>query len=137
MIANNENILSLDVGERRIGLARVNLQVKLPQPIGILENNDYFTKELQKVISEYNVSALVVGLPRSLNGEETAQSKYVRQFCVQKLKDLNISVIFQDETLSTRAAEERLSQEGLKSTKTDAMAAAIILEDYLRGKREL
>jgi putative Holliday junction resolvase len=137
MTANNENILGLDIGERRIGLARVNLEVKLPQPLGFLENNGSFIKELKKIVLKFNISTLVVGLPRNLDGEETAQTKYVKNFCDKKLKDLNITIALQDETLSTRVAQERLSQEGIKTNKTDAMAAAIILEDYLSSQREL
>jgi putative Holliday junction resolvase len=127
------NILGLDIGGRRIGVARVNMQVKLPQPLGALINNKSFIDELKKIIAEYDIDTLVVGLPRNLNGEETAQSKSVREFCEQNLKVLDLPIILQDETLTTNEAEKRLKSEGLELANADAVAAVVILEDYIKG----
>ena len=120
------NILALDIGEKRIGVARANLIAKLPKPLVTLQNNDSFISELDSLIKEWDVGELVVGLPRNLKGEETSQSRYTIDFIKAKLA--NYTVIVQDETLSTKTAIARGVDE---VTGVDAAAACIILEDYL------
>ena len=65
-----------------------------------------------------------------MRGEETAQTKYVRDYVGDHLLSLNLPIVFQDETLSSKAAEARLGN-GYKKTDIDAVAAVVILEDYL------
>lgn len=120
------NILALDIGEKRIGVARVNLIARLPKPLTTLANSDDFISELDDLIKEWDTDLLVVGLPRNLKGEETAQSQYTKDFIAKKLQKYKVAI--QDETLSTKAAIDR----GVDSdTGVDAGAACIILEDYL------
>jgi putative holliday junction resolvase len=133
MHRNYNNVLALDVGERRIGLARVNMQVKLPCGLNTLANDEDFVAKLKSFISEYSIEAIVVGLPRNLKGEETAQSKYVREFTNQSLKPLDVPIIFQDETLTSKEAEYRLSGKINQKADIDREAAIIILEDYIKG----
>ena len=78
------NLLALDIGGKRIGVARVNLVARLPEALATLLNDQYFITHLQTMIDEYEIDGLVVGLPRNLQGEETAQSHYVRDFCAAK-----------------------------------------------------
>ena len=125
------NLLGLDIGEKKIGLARVNLIARLPQPLAVLKNDSSFLSKLDSLIAAHDTQALIVGLPRNLKGEETAQSVYIRDFVSKNLADYFI--IWQDETLSTVAAESKLAQYGVKDKPDmlDAVAACIILEDYL------
>jgi putative Holliday junction resolvase len=125
------NVLGLDIGEGKTGVARVNMIARLPQVVATLKNDNNFIPEITKIIKEENIDAMVVGLPRNMNGEETAQTKYVRDYVENYLKSLNLPIIFQDETLSSKAAEVRLAGSGYKKTDIDAMAAVVILEDYL------
>ena len=104
---------------------------RLPQVVTTLKNDNNFIPEITKIIKEENIDAMVVGLPRNMNGEETAQTKYVRDYVENYLKSLKLPIIFQDETLSSKAAEVRLAGSGYKKTDIDAMAAVVILEDYL------
>lgn len=132
MVINNA--LGLDIGEKRIGVARVNMIARVPEPLATLANDDSFAVRLEQLIGEYDPDVLVVGLPRNLNGQETAQSAYVKAFSQEKLIYCKVPIVFQDETLSSRAAEERLQEGGSgKKADIDAMAAAIILEDYLKS----
>lgn len=125
------NILGLDIGKKRIGVARVNMVAKLPQPIGTIANDASFLGILGDLIKTYEIDTIVVGLPRSLDGNETDQSKYTRDFA-RNMTEFNLPVIFQDETLSSVEAESRLSgRRAYEKSKIDAMAAAVILEDYL------
>ena len=125
------NVLGLDIGESKTGVARVNRIARLPQVVTTLKNDNNFIPEITKIIKEENIDAMVVGLPRNMNGEETAQTKYVRDYVENYLKSLKLPIIFQDETLSSKAAEVRLAGSGYKKTDIDAMAAVVILEDYL------
>jgi putative Holliday junction resolvase len=125
------NVLGLDIGESKTGVARVNMIARLPQVVATLKNDNNFITEITKIIKEENIDAMVVGLPRNMNGEETAQTKYVRDYVDNYLKSLNLPIFFQDETLSSKAAEVRLAGSGYKKTDIDSMAAVVILEDYL------
>jgi len=129
------NLLGLDVGEKRIGVARVSMLARLPQPLDTLNNDDQFTNRLNQLIDSYQIDSLIVGLPRNLNGEETKQSTYVRDFCENKLKSLDLQIFFQDETLSSHEAELRLNsvKKHYKKSDIDSVAAVVILEDYLQG----
>jgi len=125
------NLLGLDVGEKNIGVARVNLIAKIPEPLAVLANNSSFSANLSKVVQEYSIDSIVVGLPRSLSGEETDQSKYVRDFVATNLSQYQF--VWQDETLSTVNAQSRMKQMGFEKQPAmlDSVAACIILEDYI------
>ncbi len=124
------NILALDIGQKRIGVARANSIAKLAEPLTVLENNENFVENLKKIIQEHDISLIIIGLPRSLDGNETAQSAYTRKFVSDNFQDMNVQ--FQDETLSSVEAEKRLKSYGLENRPNmlDAVAACIILEDY-------
>ncbi len=124
------NILGLDIGEKRIGVARANSLAKLTEPLIVLENKEDFMQKLQDIMQEHDISLVIIGLPRSLEGNETEQSAYTRRFVSDNFQD--IPVKFQDETLSSVEAEKRLKSFGLENRPDmlDAVAACIILEDY-------
>lgn len=124
------NILSLDVGERRVGVAIASLVARLPRPLTTLDNTEDIWQDIAKLIVDEDASTLVVGLPRNLSGDETAQTKYVRDFAA---KIEGIEIIFQDEALTSQKAETELAGRGKPFAKgdIDALAATYILEDYL------
>ena len=130
MVINS--VLGLDVGEKRVGVARVNLIAKIPEPLATLSNDTDFNAKLAAIIQEHSPDAIVVGLPRNMSGEETAQSAYVRQFTNEHLMQYKLPVIFQDETLSSVEAENRLGAAAAQKGAVDAVAASVILEDYLQ-----
>jgi putative Holliday junction resolvase len=123
------NALGLDVGMARIGVARINSIAQISEPLVVLNNDDNFVGHLQKLISEYSVDLIVVGLPRNMQGEKTEQTRYVEQFTENLSKHLSLRIIMQDETLSTVAASERVTDK--TRFMEDAHAAAIILEDFI------
>ena len=125
------SVLGIDVGEKRVGIARVHMIARIPEALGALINDESFSGALQALIDEYQPDVLVVGLPRSLEGNETAQTAYVRAFSQERLVSYNLPIVFQDETLSSRVAEERLKGTPHAKGDIDAQAAVVILEDYL------
>jgi putative Holliday junction resolvase len=127
-----KKLLGLDVGTVRIGaaLADADLRIAIPQET-IAVNGDELT-QLARLVVDNDIDTIVVGYPRNQAGEPTAQTALVEAFA-QNLTDMAPRLEFQDESLSSVTAEQRLKQRGQPYTKSDvdAEAAAIILQDYL------
>lgn len=121
-------ILAIDYGAKRIGLARAEEGVKVAMPWRVLERDHLSPVELirQLVVAE-GFTDLVVGLPRSLEGNETEQTSTVRQFA-HDLETLGLPVILQDEALTSQTVPARPGQPN------DDVAAAQILQDYLDAR---
>ena len=140
--------LALDVGEKRVGIATSDpLGVGVwPQKTFYRQGTDQDFEKLAELIEEQGLQALVVGLPLNMNESEGPQAKKVRQF-IEKLqiqmkqRNLTLPVYWQDERLTSWAAEEKLVEKGIRGKKkkeeVDSMAACLILEDYLRSKGKL
>ncbi len=127
------NILALDVGERRIGVALANTLAKLPSPLTTIANNQETWQNLRSLIDEHGVTHLVVGLPRNLSGDDTAQTAYCREFAETLKEKFSLDVTLQDEALTSHKAEEELKSRktGFDKAAVDALAATYILDDYL------
>lgn len=128
--------LGVDVGTKRIGLARVNKVARLPEPICTIANDDLVVEKIHVIAQEYNSDRLVVGLPRNLSGEDTKQTVFSREFA-DKLNMLGIKITLQDEALSSKQAE-KLIREGIfrinargEKVGVDEVAACIILNDFI------
>ncbi len=123
------NAIGLDVGAVRIGVARINSIAQIAEPLVVLQNDDTVHDQINKLTIEYSADLIVVGLPRNMSGETTKQTEYVRDFVEELEKCTTVTVVFQDETLSTVVASQRTTSK----TKNieDAVAAAVILEDFL------
>jgi putative Holliday junction resolvase len=132
-MTNNGYILALDVGEKRIGAALASPVAKLARPIKVIQNSDNVWEQLTELINEENIGLVIVGLPRSLEGNDTAQTTYVRDFAKKLTEDTGLEVVFQDEALTSHQAEEELRANGRSYEKSDidTLAATYILEDYL------
>ena len=130
--------LALDVGSSRIGVAIASLSFKLPRPLCTLANDDDFIARLKRLIETEAIGVLVVGLPRGLEGQETGQTKYVRDFVDQLKTHIELPIRLQDEALSSSRAEAELTARGKIYQKgdIDALAATYILEDYLLEPKE-
>jgi putative Holliday junction resolvase len=126
---------SLDVGEVRIGIASTPKGVQLAQPRGVIINDEHVVQSILEFIANEQAEVLVVGLPRGLQGQETAQTKYVRDFVLNLQKEVTVPVVLQDEALTSHHAEEELESRGKPYDKgdVDALSACYILDDYLKG----
>lgn len=126
------NLLALDVGEKRIGVARVSMLARLPEPLPALSNDNSTRASLLALLDEYDIDHLIVGLPRNMQGEETAQSAIVRTFCANIVADIGIPYSYRDETLTSVVATERLGED-LRDGRVDSEAARLLLEDYVES----
>ncbi len=130
----HSSLLALDVGERRIGVAIASIIARLPRPLTTLANDGKFADELSRLLADNDAATLVVGLPRGLDGQHTAQTQYVESF----IEGLNLkpqaAVYWQDEALTSRKAEAELDKRGKPYAKgdIDSLSATYILEDFLR-----
>ena len=129
-------VLGLDVGEKRIGIAQADSATKIAVPIGYIAVDGTEWEEIRQFSMRFNTKRFVVGLPRSNDGNETAQSQYVRNFVARLAKELpGVQVRFQDESLTSVVAEERLRsrRRAYEKGEIDAEAASIILQDFLES----
>ena len=136
-------IVGLDIGERRIGVAVSDVTRTLARPLGVLRPKGLDIDALEIVVNEIarlgaeedGVGAIVVGLPRRLNGMPTDMTPRVEQFARKLIERTSLPVSLQDERLSSREAESRLALRDKdwrsRKARLDAAAAEIILQDYL------
>lgn len=130
---SESSIVALDVGDVRIGLARAYQDLALASPLTWLPRDEHIFAALQEVFQEHQASAIVVGLPRNLNGEDTNQTRAVRQFVEQLKPHVDVPVYWQDEALTSRKAEDELQARNKPFDKgdIDVLAACFILEDFI------
>ncbi len=129
-------IIGLDVGEKRIGVAKADSTTRIAVPVGFINVDGSEWEEIARIARINSTNFFIIGMPRSNEGNETAQSLYVRNFVKtlsEKMPEARLK--FQDESLTSVMAEERLKQGKKKYEKgdIDAEAASIILQDFLES----
>ena len=130
-MAAKKNILALDVGDRRVGVALADSQIKIAVPYGYLERSDKIIQQITELMLDHDINTLVIGYPRNQSGEATKQTESVEQFAKELAEiEIDADLVFQDESLSSVEAERRLGRVKDKG-EIDAEAASIILQDYL------
>ena len=131
-MSHSLSLLSLDVGEKRIGTALADTAVRIAVPYDTIIVDGTELEQIAKLIGLESVDIVVIGYPRNQSGEATAQTAYAEAFA-EKLEGIGPKIVFQDESLTSVMAEDRLKQMGKPYEKgdIDMMAASIILQDYL------
>ena len=134
---SSKNFLALDVGSRRIGLAMADSQVNISVPFGWLENSENIVPALTELVLRHDIDTIVVGYPRNQSGEPTKQTEFVEEF-VKQFEDIELDteIVFQDESLTSVQAEQRLGNKIKDKGEIDAEAASIILQDFLEENYE-
>ncbi|MBR3180031.1 endolytic transglycosylase MltG [Candidatus Saccharibacteria bacterium] len=129
-------VLGLDVGEKRIGVAKADSDTRIAVPLTTIEVDGNEWQEIARLTSTQNTTFFVVGMPRSNEGNQTQQSLYVRNFAKTLIEKLpGAKIRFQDESLTSVEAENRLKarKKPYEKADIDAEAAAIILQDFLES----
>ena len=134
-------VLGLDVGSRRIGIA-------VSDPLGITaqgldtlqrRNKRQDLAALERVIREYQVTEIVVGLPLRMSGDEGTQSDKMQVFAEDLRKRFRMPVHLWDERLTSAEANRLLRETELSIEKrakaVDRMAAILILQGWMEGSR--
>ncbi len=127
-------LLGLDVGERRIGVAMSDDEGYLASPLEIITRRDaaHDFGRVADLARQHAVVGLVVGLPRTVQGEIGPQARRVQRWVERLQPHLDVPVIYADERYSTAEAARRVAASGRRApAHLDAAAAAVILQDYL------
>jgi putative Holliday junction resolvase len=152
-------ILGIDYGRARIGLAIADAEAALPRPLDTLErvNRNEDMRRLREIIREHGVKQIVVGLPLRLDGTRGEMAEEAQRFAERVRKQFGVSVEMVDERLTSWEAERLLEEQSgrtmrkslpahvspshaqktkkVDGTRTvDAMAAAVILKEYLAAR---
>ncbi|MDB5182464.1 MAG: Holliday junction resolvase YqgF [Candidatus Saccharibacteria bacterium] len=134
-MATTRNVIGLDVGDRRVGVAIASLEARMASPLLTIDRqvSDDIFLEISELLKKHDAEVVVVGLPRDMEGRETAQTRSARDFAATLEKSCGLPVHMQDEAATSIAAEETLKELGKPYQKgdIDKYAAAIILDDWL------
>lgn len=134
-MTKTKQLLGLDVGTSRIGVAMGDAGVRIAIPHDFITVNGKEVEEIARIAIQNDISTIVVGYPRNQSGEPTAQTQLVEEFA-SRLKDFDADIEFQDESLTSVMAEKRLIERGQPYSKgdIDSEAAVIILQDYMEQR---
>ncbi len=132
-------LIGLDIGERRIGVAFGDTELRLATPVGVLERKTIAddARALAHYLREYDAERWIVGLPRNMDDSQGFQAEAVIRYAEQLANIVNVRPTFWDERLTTLEATRRLQSTAPRHPKRkaratlDALAAAVILQDYL------
>ncbi len=138
--------LGVDYGERRIGLALSDATGLLASPWKTIANDANVGAAAQRIALEIDalaaesdgLDAIVIGLPRRLSGEPNQQTPRVQKLAQLLADRVSITIALQDERLTSHAADELLAERERdwrkRKRQVDAVAAALILQDYLDAR---
>ena len=119
------NILSIDYGERYLGLAVRTDKTTIPIPVTVIDSKKQnVLKAINEYIENYNVSTIVIGYPIGLNNSENRMTNLVNSF-VEELLNLNVQVHKIDERLSSKLFKNN------ENDRIDDLSALEILESYI------
>ena len=136
----NERIVALDIGDVRIGVAVSDSTRTIASPVEVITRVGWGpdTRKILEICRRFDTTLVVSGLPLNMDGSEGFQAGKVRDLCRQ-LTQAGLTVFFQDERLTTVTAEEALLEGSLsrkeRKTKVDKVAAALILEQWLKENK--
>ncbi|MCF7906847.1 Holliday junction resolvase RuvX [Patescibacteria group bacterium] len=121
-------LLSIDYGEKYIGLALASPEVSIATPYKtIIKKDSSWWQELREVILKEKISKIIIGYPLGLNSDSSEQTEKIKTFFKKCQQNFALPVFLFDERMTTKMAKK------LSSVKKEnhAIAASIILQDYL------
>lgn len=132
------NILGIDYGTKRIGIALGDSKAKMAFPFGVVENKNkkYVFDKIREICTKEGIKKIIVGLPVSLKGEKGGKKydeviKFVndlKEACREEDKE----IITEDERFTTKMVESmQREMNGVQIASKDAVAAMLILQGYL------
>lgn len=102
-------LIGLDVGTKRIGVAKADSAVRIAVPYAAIEVDGTEFDKIASLARAWDINSFVIGLPRNAQGQETEQSQYSRRFAAALKQAIpSAKICFQDESLTSVEAEKRL-----------------------------
>lgn len=131
--------IGIDLGSKTVGISLSDTSRIIASPIGTFEIEENNLNEALKLVVDYikknNVSTIVLGLPKNMDGSIGFQGEYCLEFKKMLEDATKLEVVLIDERLTTVIAHKTLKEAKMKSqkrkTKVDKLAASIILQAYL------
>lgn len=142
-LPKNTRLLGLDVGEKRIGLAVSDAMRHIGSPHSTLtrQGKKKDIPALRRLMEEYNIGGIVVGLPKNMDGSEGTSCEEVRRFVGHLEKAVATPIYLQDERLSTAAVNRAMKEAEMNRKKRasldDQLAASYILQGVLDALKYL
>lgn len=130
-------LLSLDIGDKRIGVATTDPLSKIVYGLTIIErkNRDRDLQEIKRLVDAYGIEKIVVGVPLTDDNRVSKQGEKIMRFASRLAKKVPIPVVFWDERFSSREAAEILVNRGNSMDDSiDRVAASVILQRYIDAK---
>ena len=128
-MASNRSLLGLDVGQAWIGVARASTAAGLAEPLKPIKTETAID-EIKQLAAEHHVDLIILGLPRNLDGQETGQTHWTRQWAKQLQAEINLPIDWIDEALTSHKPDLRSQNSDLREN-THSQAAARILQDWV------
>lgn len=123
------NLLGIDFGLKRIGLAWGDSETGLVEPLGVINRSPKLLPRLVKICQTHKIEKIVVGLP------DGKLKPIIKDFALELKEMTNLPVALQDESLTSQKALAMMIETGkskkARQTEKDAFAAAVILQEYL------
>ena len=134
-------ILAVDYGDVRTGVAVCDKKEILASPIGVITERhaEKLAVKIAALAKERSAAEIALGLPNNMDGTEGFRAQAVREFAELLEKESGLPVTLRDERLTTVSAHGYLNATDTRGKKrketVDAVSAVIILEDYLRYRK--
>lgn len=138
-------IMGLDYGAKTVGVAISDEMLLTAQPVETIKRERagklrQTLARIETLMKEYDVEKVVIGLPKKLNNEEGDRCDKTREFGDMVERRSGLEVVYQDERLTTVAADAVLAEGGVRKENRkeyiDKVAASIILQGYLDSIRK-
>lgn len=134
--------LGLDLGSRRIGVALCDPDERVATPLTVVERSasrEHDHANIARLVAEYEVQTVVVGLPLNMSGKVTAAAKSAMAETEELRRALDVPVLLHDERLTTVTADRSLMEMEMKADArrrvVDKVAAAVMLQAFLDHRR--
>jgi len=133
-----DRLMGLDVGDKTIGVAVSDLLMITAQGVTTIKRTNIKNdlNELKKIIDEYQVTKIVVGIPKMLDGTIGIQGQKVQEFIEKMKKHIDLPVELEDERFTTTISERMLIEADVKRKKRkeviDKLAAVQILSSFMQ-----
>ena len=134
-------IMAVDLGKARTGIAICDESEMLASPVTVIHehNEERLLEKISQIISEQHSKLLVARLPRNMDGSDGESAQRCRSFAEKLQNETRLPVTLRDERGTTITAHGYLNSTDTRGKKrkavVDAVAATIILQDYLDFRR--
>ncbi len=127
MDQETSQILGIDHGTKKVGIAVSDRSRTIATPVTVLANDDQLMKNLTSLVEEYAADTVVIGESRNYHGQDNPVMAPARKLAEALGRRLGVTAVFEPEMLTTAQALRTDENRG----RLDASAAALILQSYL------